>query len=61
MNKDKCFHITCNSDELCKPTKMDENFKIRDQVAMMLVKPTDEDSWSDILQPQGWFYCIVWF
>lgn len=48
MTDEKCYHITCVSDELCKPV-VSLNPDSKDRVSMVLVKPTDEDSWQDVL------------
>lgn len=51
IHNDKCYHITCYSNELCLPT-LSTNPDAKNNVAMILVKPTDDDTWEDILQPQ---------
>ncbi|CAG9767299.1 unnamed protein product [Ceutorhynchus assimilis] len=51
MTDDKCYHITCTSNELCVPT-MNMNPNTVDHVAMVLVKPTDDDTWEDVLAAQ---------
>ncbi|KAJ8979867.1 hypothetical protein NQ317_016051 [Molorchus minor] len=51
MNDEKCYHITCNSNELCIPT-FTSNPDTTDHVYMVLVKPTDEDTWEDIISQQ---------
>lgn len=52
MTDDKCYHVACNSNELCIPT-LNSNPQTIEHVAMVLVKPTDEDTWEDVLAPQG--------
>ncbi|KAJ8953581.1 hypothetical protein NQ318_003003 [Aromia moschata] len=50
MNDDKCYHVSCNSNELCIPT-LTMNPDTSNHVSMVLVKPTDEENWEDILSP----------
>ncbi|CAH1180374.1 unnamed protein product [Phaedon cochleariae] len=52
MHNDKCYHITCNSNELCMPTPT-ANTATSDNFYLILVKPTDDQSWEDILQGPG--------
>lgn len=53
MNIDICYHITCNSNEVCVPT-LSLNPEVASGVSMVLVKPADEDdTWEDILEQQG--------
>ncbi|XP_030751271.1 dyslexia-associated protein KIAA0319 homolog [Sitophilus oryzae] len=51
LTDDKCYHINCNSNELCIPT-LNTNPETIDHVQMVLVKPTDDDSWSYVLESQ---------
>ncbi|XP_066137669.1 dyslexia-associated protein KIAA0319-like protein [Euwallacea fornicatus] len=51
MHKDKCYHVACNSNELCTPA-MNMNPQTADRVSMVLVKPTDDESWEEVLAPQ---------
>ncbi|KAL1497900.1 hypothetical protein ABEB36_008782 [Hypothenemus hampei] len=51
MSDDKCYHVACTSNELCIPT-INRNPQTVDHVNMMLVKPTDDESWEDVLAPQ---------
>lgn len=52
MNIDTCYHITCNSNEMCIPT-LNINPETSNQISMVLVKPTDDDNnWEDILEQQ---------
>nr|CAI5843930.1 unnamed protein product [Callosobruchus analis] len=51
MNKDKCYHIQCDSDELCLPTPS-ENPDTSKFLSMVLVKPTGPYSWEDVIQQQ---------
>ncbi|XP_050298376.1 dyslexia-associated protein KIAA0319-like protein [Anthonomus grandis grandis] len=51
MTDDKCYHVACSSNELCIPTR-NTNPDTVNHVAMVLVKPTDEDTWEDVLAPQ---------
>ena len=48
MSDAKCYHITCTSDELCKPV-LSPNPESKDHIMMVLVRPTDEDRWQDVL------------
>lgn len=53
MNIDTCYHITCNSNEMCIPT-LNINPDTSNHISMVLVKPTDDDNnWEDILEQQG--------
>lgn len=52
MMDTKCYHVACASNELCVPTPS-ENVKPADRVAMVLVQPTDDDTWVDVLGQQG--------
>lgn len=52
MTDDKCYQVTCTTDELCKPV-LSPNSDSKEHVFMVLVKPTGEDSWQDVLS-QGW-------
>lgn len=52
MMDTKCYHVACVSNELCLPT-LSDNVEPADRVAMVLVKPTDEDTWEDVLGQQG--------
>ncbi|XP_023029330.2 dyslexia-associated protein KIAA0319-like protein isoform X1 [Leptinotarsa decemlineata] len=51
MPKDKCFHITCNSNELCIPTPS-LNIDSSEHFNLILVKPTDDETWQEVLQQQ---------
>ncbi|KAF7265718.1 hypothetical protein GWI33_020801 [Rhynchophorus ferrugineus] len=51
MTDDKCYHVNCNSNELCIPT-LNLNPETIDHVQMVLVKPTDDDSWKYVLAAQ---------
>lgn len=51
MTDDKCYHISCKSNELCIPT-MHLDPVTAEHVAMVLVKPTDDDNWEDELAAQ---------
>jgi hypothetical protein len=48
MTDDKCYQVTCTTDELCKPV-LSPNSDSKEHVFMVLVKPTGEDSWQDVL------------
>lgn len=48
----KCYHIACASNELCVPTRS-ENVESTERVSMVLVQPADEETWEDVLEPQG--------
>lgn len=52
MMDEKCFHVSCASDELCLP-KLSSNTDSLDHIMMVLVQPTDEDTWEDLLSQQG--------
>lgn len=52
MMDTKCYHVACASNELCVPTPS-VNIESADRVAMVLVQPTDEDEWEDVLTQQG--------
>ncbi|KAG5899774.1 hypothetical protein JTB14_006109 [Gonioctena quinquepunctata] len=51
MHNDKCYHITCNSNELCIPMSS-PNLGPVEHDYLILVKPTDEQSWQEVLQQQ---------
>lgn len=57
MMDTKCYHVACTSNELCVPTQT-ANVESAEHVAMVLVQPTDEDTWEDVLAQQG---SSVWF
>ncbi|XP_060521492.1 dyslexia-associated protein KIAA0319 homolog [Cylas formicarius] len=48
LSDETCYHIMCTSNELCIPTK-NLNLATVDHVLMVLVKPTDDDTWEDVL------------
>lgn len=51
MMNTKCYHVACISNDLCVPTQsMNEG---ADEISMVLVQPTDDDSWEDVLAQQG--------
>lgn len=52
MMDTKCYHVACASNDLCVPT-LSTNVESADRVAMVLVQPTDEDTWEDVLAQQG--------
>lgn len=52
MMDEKCFHVACNSDEMCLP-KLTSNLESVEHLLMVLVQPTDEDTWEDLLSQQG--------
>jgi len=52
MRDDKCYHVKCYSNELCVPI-LNMNPLTMDHVNMVLVKPTDDESWEDVLAQQG--------
>lgn len=50
MTDDKCYHISCTSNELCVPTRS-PNPDTFDHVSMVLVRPVaPDDSWDDSMQ-----------
>lgn len=52
MKDTKCYHVTCKTDELCLPI-LSSNTETLDHVSMVLVRPTDQDTWEDVLREQG--------
>lgn len=52
MTDGKCYHVSCKSDELCLPV-MSPNADSVERISMVLVQPTDEDTWEDVLQQRG--------
>lgn len=52
MTDDKCYHITCKSNELCVPSSK-FNSDAADHLTLVLVKPTDDESWEEALRQQG--------
>lgn len=55
MNDDKCYHIHCNSNELCMP-KRPPDPELYNHITMVLVKPIlSEESWEDLFRQQGKF------
>lgn len=52
MHNDKCYHIACNSDELCLPTSS-TNLNSSDRLFLVLVRPRDALRWEDVLHQEG--------
>lgn len=61
MMDTNCYHVACASNDLCVPTPSG-SLESTDRVAMVLVQPTDEDSWEDVLAQGSDFFkisCII--
>lgn len=52
MTNEKCYHVTCKSNELCVPTP-NTNSERSGQITLVLVKPTDDESWEEVLRQNG--------
>ncbi|CAH0563661.1 unnamed protein product [Brassicogethes aeneus] len=51
MSEDKCYHISCYTNEMCAPIPSQKPNSV-DRFTMVLVKPTDDDTWGDVLNPK---------
>lgn len=52
MTDEKCYHITCKSNDLCVPTYSIKP-ETSEHIVMILVKTVDDESWEEVLQRQG--------
>lgn len=48
MTDNKCYHISCKSNELCAPSKF--SAETAEHLTLVLVKPTDEEPWEEVLR-----------
>lgn len=52
MTAEKCYHITCASNELCMPV-LSPKVATRNQFAMVLVRAVGDDNWENLLSKRG--------
>lgn len=53
MTDTKCYHIACKSNELCVPSSK-LNSETAEHLTLVLVKPTDDESWEEVLRRQDY-------
>lgn len=52
MSENKCYHVSCKSNDLCVPM-VNTNPDASEHSTLVLVRPTDDESWEDVLRQHG--------
>lgn len=56
LSDNECFHIKCYSNERCIPILKVGSIG---RISMVLVKPTDDDTWEEVLATKGKIICLI--